>query len=76
MSKKFRCLLIREDLFLHVRFQHMRSSQAGLTKKIGKGSITDHFPMRLREVYFVITPQTMRSPAFPDGSVFMSSAAA
>jgi hypothetical protein len=27
-------------------------------------------------VYFVITPQAMRSPAFPAGSVFMSSALA
>ncbi len=26
--------------------------------------------------YFVITPQAMRSPAFPAGSVFMSSALA
>src|SRR5258708_367697 len=28
------------------------------------------------KVYFVITPQAMRSPAFPEGSVFMSSALA
>jgi hypothetical protein len=26
--------------------------------------------------YFVITPQAMRSPEFPEGSVFMSSALA
>jgi hypothetical protein len=29
-----------------------------------------------KPIYFVITPQAMRSPAFPAGSVFMSSALA
>ena len=28
----------------------------------------------LTQIYFEITPQAMRAPEFPDGSVFMSSA--
>ena len=35
----------------------------------------DGHEARHRRAHFVITPQAMRSPALPDGSVFMSSAA-
>jgi hypothetical protein len=42
-----------------------------------RGRLTVHNLFNLCDTaYFVITPQAMRSPAFPAGSVFMSSALA
>jgi len=38
--------------------------------------IRDYFLSVLESSYFVTTPQAMRSPEFPEGSVFMSSALA
>ena len=65
-----------------------QSGNQPLKRKSGSDPDTDHFPTRLSyfptriascqvaRCYLVIAPQAMRSPALPDGSVFMSSAAA